>query len=209
MEREGSSYSDGLVIPFGLSAECALAPPRGPVVPLQPGAFPCLRDKGRSGCAIGWRPLVPRVAQRSPLGSVGLLFPFKLLSDDFCIVVTNSSRWEFAREEKSVPALFRYPSLQQNESLCVSVAGQKEKQLPPHAAFLSDGGGSEAPTGMSSLWTKPGVRECWRVLVPDEGQCMLRFSSQICPHDSLPLLTFSHRHLSGFSHQLFLSVAAK
>lgn len=93
---------------------------------------------------------MPRIAQRSPLGSVGLLFPFKSLSDYFCINVifivgTNSSRSEFAREEKSAPSRFRCPFLQQNESLCISLAGQKEKQLPQHAAFLSDGGRYEAP----------------------------------------------------------------
>ena len=51
---------------------------------------------------------------------------------------------------------------------------------------------SGEPNKMSSNWANPGVQEeYWEVLDSEEGQCILRFLSQVCPYCSLPLLTLS------------------
>ena len=51
---------------------------------------------------------------------------------------------------------------------------------------------SGEPNKMNSNWANPGVQEeYWEVLDSEEGQCILRFLSQVCPYCSLPLLTLS------------------
>lgn len=79
------------------------------------------------------------------------------------------------------------------------VNGKKGNQLSQQAASFSDWVRygevqrllQETKLNEFKLGQARYSRGCWKVLVPEGGQYILRLPSQLCAHCSLPLLTLS------------------
>lgn len=79
----------------------------------------------------------------------------------------------------------------------MSINGKKENQLSQQAASISDWVSygevqrllRETKLNEFKLGQARNSRGCWKVLVPEGSQYILRFPSQLGAHCSLPLLT--------------------